>query len=87
MFLTDKGASTLLLFFNLLILAFGEHFQFPVTPSTVEKQLGFDQLTMHLVRYAVCPTVPVTRYITRTTCQNPAHLQPLPFINGVVSLS
>ena len=55
MFLTDKGASTLLLFFNLLILAFGEQFQFPVTPSTVEKQLGFDQLTTHLVRYAACP--------------------------------
>lgn len=54
LFLSGKGASTLLLYFNLLLSALGKQFLFPKTPSTVRKGLGYDDLSAGVQRFVVC---------------------------------
>ena len=53
-FTTRRGSTTLLAFFNLVLSALGKSFQFSTTPATVLKDLGFDRVTSHIVRYVTC---------------------------------
>ena len=53
--LTDRAATTLLHFFNMLLPWFGNGIQLPVTPSTVRKEINFDQISEHVRAIVVCP--------------------------------
>lgn len=54
-YLTNHGGSILLLFINLVLSAFSQHYRFPVTPATVQKHTGFDFYTKNVQRLVACP--------------------------------
>lgn len=55
LFLTDKAAAILLLFFNRILEKCSIQYRFPVTPSTVKQQVGYSALTKNVKRFIICP--------------------------------
>ncbi|KAI8136558.1 hypothetical protein BJV82DRAFT_486738, partial [Fennellomyces sp. T-0311] len=53
--LTDKAATTLLYFFNMVLPLFSSDASIAVTPSTVKKANGFDEYSSQVKRIVVCP--------------------------------